>query len=149
KAAEYFRFSSTPLNHSAHSPLQSAYAIYTSGSTGKPKGASNTHQGVVNRLWWMQEEYQLKAGERVLQKTPYSFDVSVWELLWPILQGGSVIFAKPEGHKDPGYLQGVLEQQAVSVVHFVPSMLQAYLQVSSATPSFLREVICSGEALSV
>src|SRR5205823_14085174 len=81
-----------------------AYAIYTSGSTGRPKGVPNVHKAIVNRLLWMQDEYQLTADDRVLQKTPYSFDVSVWEFFWPLMTGACLVIAKPGGHKDPSYL---------------------------------------------
>jgi non-ribosomal peptide synthetase component F len=84
-----------------------AYLIYTSGSTGQPKGAMNTHRGIVNRLMWMQAAYQLTAADRVLQKTPFSFDVSVWEFFWPLLTGASLVMARPEGHKDSAYLSGL------------------------------------------
>jgi non-ribosomal peptide synthetase component F len=75
--------------------------IYTSGSTGKPKGAMNTHRGICNRLLWMQDEYQLSGGDRVLQKTPFSFDVSVWEFFWTLMSGATLVVARPDGHKDP------------------------------------------------
>src|SRR6185437_12710022 len=81
-------------------PEQLAYVIYTSGSTGKPKGAMNHHLGLHNRLWWMQQEYQIGPGDRVLQKTPFSFDVSVWEFFWPLLAGAQLVIARPEGHRD-------------------------------------------------
>ncbi len=126
-----------------------AYVIYTSGSTGKPKGAMNTHTGIVNRLLWMQETYQLTIQDRILQKTPFSFDVSVWEFLWPLLNGAGLVVAKPEGHKDPAYLASVIAQYEITVLHFVPSMLQAFLnQAKVKDCSSLKMVICSGEALS-
>ena len=125
-----------------------AYVIYTSGSTGRPKGAMNSHRAIVNRLLWMQEEYQLTAADRILQKTPFSFDVSVWEFFWPLLNGARLVFAKPEGHKDAGYLVDLIRQAGITVMHFVPSMLQLFLdapEVEGCTS--LRHVICSGEAL--
>src|SRR5437868_15217044 len=85
-------------------PDNLAYMIYTSGSTGKPKGAMNTHRGICSRLSWLQEEYQLRAGDRVLQKTPFSFDVSVWEFFWPLMTGTTLVIARPEGHRDGDYL---------------------------------------------
>ncbi|MEM6252548.1 MAG: amino acid adenylation domain-containing protein [Cyanobacteria bacterium P01_D01_bin.156] len=127
----------------------SAYNIYTSGSTGKPKGVINTHRGLVNRLCWMQEAYGLTEEERILQKTPLSFDVSVWELFWPLLNGATLVIAKPGGHRDSTYLAKTICQQQITTVHFVPSMLAAFLEdpdVSTCTS--LRRVICSGEALS-
>src|SRR5262249_1649149 len=130
------------------SPEQLAYVIYTSGSTGKPKGVMNQHGGVVNRLLWMQEEYGLEGSDAVLQKTPYSFDVSVWEFFWPLLTGGRVVVARAEGHKDGEYLKKVIEEEKITTVHFVPSMLQVFLEeVEGKEIRSLRRVICSGEAL--
>ena len=105
-----------------------AYVIYTSGSTGRPKGAMNTHRGVVNRLLWMQEAYGLGADDRVLQKTPFSFDVSVWEFFWPLLAGARLVVARPEGHRDPR-VPGRPDRaaQGITTLHFVPSMLQVFL----------------------
>jgi amino acid adenylation domain-containing protein/non-ribosomal peptide synthase protein (TIGR01720 family) len=129
-------------------PQHPAYAIYTSGSTGTPKGAINTHQGIVNRLLWMQAQYGLRADDRVLQKTPFSFDVSVWEFLWPLIQGSTLILAKPGGHRDPAYLASLINEEQVTTVHFVPSMLGVFLEEPlAATCDSLRRVICSGEAL--
>ena len=127
-----------------------SYIIYTSGSTGKPKGAMNTHQGISNRLLWMQEAYQLTAEDCILQKTPFSFDVSVWELFWPLLNGARLVFAKPNGHKDASYLVKLIQEQQVTTLHFVPSMLQVFLtekDVENCTS--IKRVICSGEALSL
>ncbi|AZD29879.1 non-ribosomal peptide synthetase [Pseudomonas chlororaphis] len=127
-----------------------AYCIYTSGSTGRPKGAMNAHGAVVNRLLWMQEQYGLSVTDRVLQKTPFSFDVSVWEFFWTLLHGARLIICKPEGHKDPAYLQGIIEQHGVTTAHFVPSMLQAFLKsVKPLASHSLRQVFSSGEALPV
>ncbi|MEO0869870.1 MAG: AMP-binding protein, partial [Cyanobacteria bacterium J06642_11] len=95
-----------------------AYVIYTSGSTGKPKGAMNTHQGIRNRLLWMQQSYRLTSSDRVLQKTPFSFDVSVWEFFWPLLTGAGIVVAKPEGHKDKAYLIGLISQQQITTINF-------------------------------
>lgn len=125
-----------------------AYVIYTSGSTGRPKGVAITHRGIVNRLAWMQSRYQLQPDDVVLQKTPITFDVSVWELFWPLMVGASVVMARPDGHKDPVYLAEVIRKAAVTTLHFVPSMLAAFVDepdVSRCTS--LRRVICSGEAL--
>ena len=108
-------------------PGAAAYVIYTSGSTGRPKGVVNTHRGIVNRLPWMQAAFALTAGDAVLQKTPTSFDVSVWELFWPLLRGGRLVLAPPGGHRDPAVLREVIERQRVTIVHFVPSMLAAFL----------------------
>ncbi len=125
-----------------------AYVIYTSGSTGKPKGAINTHLGICNRLLWMQQAYQLTAVDCILQKTPFSFDVSVWEFFWPLMTGARLIVAKPGGHKDSAYLVNLIFEQQVTHVHFVPSMLQVFLEEQSLKNCrSLKRVICSGEAL--
>jgi amino acid adenylation domain-containing protein len=130
------------------SPEQLAYVIYTSGSTGRPKGAMNAHRGVVNRLLWMQEAYGLAENDVVLQKTPFSFDVSVWEFFWPLLAGARLVLARPGGHGDPAYLSEVVEAEGVTTLHFVPSMLQAFLDAGDvARCGSLRRVVCSGEAL--
>ncbi|TFI51868.1 amino acid adenylation domain-containing protein [Mastigocladus laminosus UU774] len=125
-----------------------AYVIYTSGSTGKPKGAMNTHKGISNRLLWMQDTYQLTPSDRILQKTPFSFDVSVWEFFWPLLAGATLVIAKPQGHQDSAYLIKLIQQQQITTIHFVPSMLRVFLQERDLTNcSCLKRVICSGEAL--
>ncbi|MDB4951628.1 MAG: Malonyl CoA-acyl carrier protein transacylase [Gemmatimonadetes bacterium] len=124
------------------------YVIYTSGSTGRPKGVMNAHRGVVNRLRWMQAEYGIAAGDVVLQKTPFSFDVSVWELFWPLQQGARLVMARPGGHRDPDYLQEVIERHGVTTLHFVPSMLGQFVETADAARcSSIQRVICSGEAL--
>ena len=126
-----------------------AYVIYTSGSTGRPKGTLNLHSGVCNRLHAMQAQFGLDARDRVLQKTPLSFDVSVWELFWPLTSGATLVLAVPEGHKDPAYLARVIVERGITVLHFVPSMLQVFVAEAAgqAFPS-LRYLITSGEALS-
>lgn len=125
-----------------------AYTIYTSGSTGKPKAAMNAHRGIVNRLLWMQEAYQLNGGDRVLQKTPFTFDVSVWEFFWPLLNGARLVVARPGGHQDAAYLVKLIREQQITTVHFVPSMLQLFVeQPGVESCRSLRNVICSGEAL--
>ncbi|HEX2203309.1 MAG TPA: amino acid adenylation domain-containing protein, partial [Longimicrobium sp.] len=132
----------------AVSPSNLAYVIYTSGSTGRPKGAMNAHRGVVNRLWWMQAEYGIGAADVVLQKTPFSFDVSVWEFFWPLQQGARLVMARPEGHRDPAYLAEIIETEGVTTLHFVPSMLQQFVEEADASRcGSLQRVICSGEAL--
>src|SRR5262249_47936205 len=130
-------------------PDDLAYVIYTSGSTGRPKGAMNTHRGICNRLLWMQEQYRLAPADVVLQKTPYSFHVSAWEFFWPLLAGARLVLARPGGHKAPGYLAGLVRREGVTVCHFVPSMLRAFLQEPGLEESCasLRDVFCSGEAL--
>jgi amino acid adenylation domain-containing protein len=127
-----------------------AYVIYTSGSTGRPKGVQITHRGICNRLYWMQEAYGLTAADRVLQKTPYSFDVSVWEFFWPLMSGARLVLARPGGHQDSEYLRGLIEAEGITTLHFVPSMLRAFLESRKSWRSeSLRRVICSGEALPV
>ena len=129
-------------------PDQLAYMIYTSGSTGKPKGAMNHHRGICNRLLWMQDEYRLSATDKVMQKTPFSFDVSVWEFFWPLLTGARLVLARPGGHRDPAYLVNLIEEQQITVLHFVPSMLQIFLEQPGVERCVsLRDVMCSGEAL--
>jgi amino acid adenylation domain-containing protein len=126
------------------------YIIYTSGSTGKPKGTMNTHKGVVNRILWMQDKYQLTPLDRVLQKTPFSFDVSGWEFWWTLITGARLIVAKPEKHKDPNYLVKLISEQKITTLHFVPSMLDIFLEVVDVKSCrSLRKVFCSGEALSI
>jgi len=125
-----------------------AYVIYTSGSTGNPKGAMNTHAGVCNQLFWMQETYGLTEDDRVLQKTPYSFDVSVWEFFWPLSTGARIVIAPPKSHRDPSALVKLINGHAISTIHFVPSMLHAFLQDPQAgSCGCLKRVFCSGEAL--
>ncbi|WP_338746654.1 non-ribosomal peptide synthase/polyketide synthase [Pseudomonas putida] len=130
-------------------PAQSlAYCIYTSGSTGRPKGVGNHHCGLLNRLQWMQDQYQLGREDRVLQKTPFSFDVSVWEFFWPWLTGATLVMAAPGAHRDPTRLRQVIVEQGITTLHFVPSMLQAFIAAGElAACTTLRQVMCSGEAL--
>ncbi|WP_322029488.1 non-ribosomal peptide synthetase [Paraburkholderia sp. J76] len=126
-----------------------AYVIYTSGSTGRPKGVGNRHDALWNRLEWMQREYGLRRGETVLQKTPFSFDVSVWEFFWPLMVGARLAIAAPEAHRDPALLAATIRRYAVSTLHFVPSMLQAFVasDAASACGNTLARIVCSGEAL--
>ena len=135
---------------SGATPENLIYVIYTSGSTGKPKGTLNTHKGVVNRILWMQDEYQLTPSSRVLQKTPFSFDVSGWEFWWTLIMGARLVVAKPEGHKDPCYLIKLITEQEITTLHFVPSMLQLFLEEPHVEScSSLKQVFCSGEALPI
>jgi len=125
-----------------------AYVIYTSGSTGQPKGVMNEHRAVVNRLLWTQDAYGLKAHDTVLQKTPFSFDVSVWEFFWPLSCGARLVMARPLGHQDPDYLREVICRESITTIHFVPAMLQLFLahqELGRCTS--LRRILCSGEAL--
>ncbi|MCX4985262.1 non-ribosomal peptide synthetase [Streptomyces sp. NBC_00572] len=134
-------------------PDHPAYLIYTSGSTGRPKGVAVTHRAIVNRLAWMQSAYGLTADDRVLQKTPSSFDVSVWEFFWALTEGATVVLARPDGHRDPEYLARLIADRGITTTHFVPSMLAAFVQVMESTAdapdwaASLRRVFCSGEAL--
>ncbi|MGC2744996.1 MAG: amino acid adenylation domain-containing protein [Candidatus Angelobacter sp.] len=124
-----------------------SYLIYTSGSTGKPKGVLTEHRALVNRIHWMQKRYQLTKDDVVLQKTPYSFDVSVWEFFWPMMAGASFVFAKPDGHKDVDYLEDLIQQAQVTTLHFVPSMLRTFCENAKGRCDSVRQIFCSGEAL--
>jgi amino acid adenylation domain-containing protein len=125
-----------------------AYVMYTSGSTGRPKGVLVPHRGIGNRLLWMQEEYRLSSEDRVLQKTPFGFDVSVWEFFWPLMTGAAIVVAEPGGHKDPAYLVDVIVEHGVTTLHFVPSMLRVFLDTPTVGRCVsLRQVFSSGEAL--
>gem|GEM_PF-3326257 len=139
------------LDDSVVAGEQLAYVIYTSGSTGVPKGAMGHHRGLLNRLLWGQETYRLGSEDTVLQKTPYTFDVSVWELFWPLIAGARLVLAKPGGHRDPRYLADLIAKERVTVAHFVPSMLRAFLDDPATADAerfrSLRLVIASGEAL--
>ncbi|MDQ7733304.1 amino acid adenylation domain-containing protein [Halomonas sp. SpR1] len=125
-----------------------AYVIYTSGSTGRPKGAANRHHALTNRLQWMQETYGLTPDDAVLQKTPFSFDVSVWEFFWPLMQGARLVMAPPGAHREPAQLVELIRSHNITTLHFVPSMLQAFLTHDEVeTCTSLTRLVCSGEAL--
>jgi amino acid adenylation domain-containing protein len=129
-------------------PSDAIYAIYTSGSTGVPKAAINSHAAVANRILWMQDAYALQPGDRVLQKTPYSFDVSVWEFFWPVICGATLVIAEPGGHKDAAYLANLIGDERITTIHFVPSMLREFLEARNLSRcGSLRRVFASGEAL--
>jgi amino acid adenylation domain-containing protein/non-ribosomal peptide synthase protein (TIGR01720 family)/FkbM family methyltransferase len=129
-------------------PENLAYVIYTSGSTGKPKGAMNTHQGLCNRLLWMQAEYGLTKEDCVLQKTPFTFDVSVWEFFWPLITGARLVMAQPGGHQDGAYLVKTIQDSRITTLHFVPSMLRVFLEQKGIEQcQTLQHVISSGEEL--
>ncbi len=142
-------FSENSENLSLHlSPDHPAYLIYTSGSTGTPKGVLNNHKGLFNRLCWMQKEFQLTDQDVVLQKTPFTFDVSVWEFFWPLLFGARLAIAQPEIHKIPKLLAQTIIKHNVSTIHFVPSMLKTFIEQTNLNKlTSLRTVICSGEPL--
>lgn len=138
---------------------EDAYVLFTSGSTGRPKGVAISHRAIDNRLRWQQHQIPVGEGDRVLHKTPISFDVHVWELYWPLAEGAAVVIAAPDGHRDPAYLARVIAEQSVTVVHFVPTMLSALTSSPAARRILadagfgrdreqpLRYVVCSGEAL--
>ena len=124
-----------------------AYVIYTSGSTGTPKGVVNEHRGIVNRLEWMRMHYGIQPDDRILQKTPATFDVSVWEFFLAFISGATLVVAPPESHKDPAWLARIFREERITTAHFVPSMLAAFLAEPSAEGIALRRVFCSGEEL--
>ncbi|WP_200582253.1 enterobactin non-ribosomal peptide synthetase EntF [Klebsiella quasipneumoniae] len=132
-------------------PDHTAYIIFTSGSTGRPKGVMVGQTAIVNRLLWMQDRYPLSADDVVAQKTPCSFDVSVWEFWWPFITGAQLVMAEPEAHRDPQAMQQFFAHYGVTTTHFVPSMLAAFVASldadSVAACRTLRRVFCSGEAL--
>ncbi|WP_330324596.1 amino acid adenylation domain-containing protein [Streptomyces pseudovenezuelae] len=129
-------------------PEHPAYLLYTSGTTGTPKGVLNTHSAIANRLLWTQAQYQLGSDDRVLQKTPTGFDVSVWEFFWPLICGATLVMARPEGHRDPAYLARLIMRERITTTHFVPSMLQEFLAEPMARHcTSLRRILSSGEAL--
>lgn len=138
------------LGVSALNSQHLAYVIYTSGSTGQPKGVMVEHRALVNRIDWMQRQYGCDASDKILQKTPFSFDVSVWEFIWPLSAGATMVLAKPQGHKDPHYLSELIAEQQITKLHFVPSMLASMLSLGDlAAAKSLRQVFCSGEALAL
>jgi len=131
----------------APQPDDAAYLLYTSGSTGAPKGVVVTHDAIVNRLLWMRSHYRIDAQDRILQKTPYTFDVSVWEFFLPLIAGATLVVAPPDAHRDPLHLAHLVREHRISVLHFVPSMLAAFLDEPTAAGLSPRLVFCSGEAL--
>ncbi len=130
------------------SPDDLSHVIYTSGSTGRPKGVMLTHRAIANSIDWFQERFPLTAADKVLQKTPFTFDVSLWELFWPLMFGAQLVMAEPGGHRDSAYLAQTIKEQGITTIHFVPSMLQLFLEdPASATCVSLRRVFAAGEAL--
>ncbi|MEU6562842.1 non-ribosomal peptide synthase/polyketide synthase [Nocardia nova] len=145
-------YSAAPLTDSDRKATlrqsNTAYVIFTSGSTGRPKGVAVSHGAIVNRLSWTPDGAELTTADTVLQKTPVSFDVSVWELFGPLRSGARLVLARPDGHRDPRYLAEVIEAERVTVAHFVPSMLALFLAEPAAREcACLRVVFASGEAL--
>jgi amino acid adenylation domain-containing protein len=149
--ADWAEIASENSSHfeSGASATDAAYMIYTSGSTGQPKGVINNHEGIVNRLLWMRDKYPNVPGERVLQKTPFSFDVSVWEFFWPLITGATLVVSRPGGHQDATYIARIISDEKITAAHFVPSMLEIFLEQEElrATCKTLKRVFCSGEAL--
>jgi amino acid adenylation domain-containing protein len=129
-------------------PEHPAYVIYTSGSTGKPKGAVIEHQGVVGLFAWMQWAYPLGAGDALLQKSPLSFDASISEFFWTLFGGAKLVIARPDEHKNPVYIVDTIQRNNITVIKFVPLMLQAFLEANGKESSCLKHVTCAGEALS-
>lgn len=126
-----------------------AYMFYTSGSTGKPKGAMNTHAAIRNRVLWLQQTYEMGENDKLLQKSPYSFDVSVWEFFWPLMCGACLVMAKPKGHLDDAYMWETIKSERITMVQFVPTMLQTFLSAEQAEDlPFLKHVFLCGEPLS-
>lgn len=128
-------------------PDDAAYVIYTSGSTGEPKGVVIEHRAIVNRLEWMRQHYGFDASDRILQKTPTTFDVSVWELFLPLIAGCTLVVAPPGAHRDPVALARLIHEHRITTLHFVPSMLAAFLAEPAARGIAARRVFCSGEEL--
>ena len=126
-----------------------AYVIYTSGTTGEPKGVQNEHGGLYNRILWMQSDLNVNSTDVILQKTPFTFDVSVWEFILPMISGSQLVVAQPEGHKDPIYLSEAIKKNSVTILHFVPSMLDVFLsEANLSVCTSIKHVVSSGEALS-
>ncbi|MFD6463782.1 amino acid adenylation domain-containing protein, partial [Streptomyces roseolus] len=149
---DYTAYSAEPIGDAerlgALRPSNTAYVIFTSGSTGRPKGVAVSHGAIVNRLVWMQDRYGLRADDVVLQKTPATFDVSVWEFLWPLQVGARLVVARPDGHRDPAYLSLLIDAEQVTTVHFVPALLAVFVgAIGKSGHRSLRRIFASGEAL--
>lgn len=128
-------------------PHDLAYVIYTSGSTGEPKGVAIEHKAIVNRLEWMREHYGFSLQDRILQKTPATFDVSVWEFFLPLICGATLVIAPPDAHRDPTAIAALIREHEITTAHFVPSMLSAFLAAPASRGLELKRVFCSGEEL--
>lgn len=128
-------------------PDHAAYVIYTSGSTGDPKGVLVTHRAIVNRLLWMGDHYGIGAADRILQKTPATFDVSVWEFFLPLMRGAALVVAPPGAHRDPAAIAALIRGEGITTLHFVPSMLAAFLDAPESDGLAVTRVFCSGEEL--
>ena len=130
-------------------PDDIAYVIFTSGSTGRPKGAINAHKGIVHYLQWLQQTFPLTALDRFMHQTPYSFDPSYCEIFWPLMVGATIVVARPNGHRDVEYLAGLIHDEHVTVLQFVPSMLLLFLEKPRGEQcTSVRQMFCGGEALS-
>ncbi|MEU6664779.1 amino acid adenylation domain-containing protein [Streptomyces sp. NPDC046727] len=128
-------------------PGDLAYVIHTSGSTGTPKGVMVEHRSIVNRINWMHTHYGLRPDDRVMQKTTYTFDVSVWEFLWPLMKGAAIVLASPDAHREPTVLEAEIRRHGVTHIHFVPTALSALLSQGSLSGTSLRRIFCSGDVL--
>ncbi|OBP13496.1 hypothetical protein A5320_18285 [Rheinheimera sp. SA_1] len=151
----WYAVDSLPASARTDNPAQTptvanlSYILYTSGSTGRPKGVAVTHGALLNRVTWMLSYYQINSQDRVLQKTPFVFDVAGWEF-YAILAGCTLVMARPQGHLDPAYLAATIQAQRITMLHFVPSMLQTYLaQVGWHGHDTVRQLFLSGEAVSL
>ncbi|MEM6644196.1 MAG: amino acid adenylation domain-containing protein [Bacteroidota bacterium] len=141
------RFKTTSLN--PERAINDIYCIlYTSGSTGNPKGVMLHHAGSTNNLYWLQQTYPLASGDSILQKTPLTFDVAIWEFFWPLRAGAKLVITKPGGHNDFQYLVDMMRIHKVHSIHIVPSILRELLKVQSIKAcTDLKYVFSGGEAL--
>ncbi|SNR82522.1 non-ribosomal peptide synthetase [Puniceibacterium sediminis] len=128
-------------------PGDAAYVIFTSGSTGAPKGVVVEHRAIVNRLLWMRDHYGFGPQDRILQKTPATFDVSVWEFFLPVLCGAELVLAPDGAHRDPRHIARLIRDHAITTLHFVPSMLELFVETREAQGLCVTRVFTSGEAL--
>jgi pristinamycin I synthase-3/4 len=132
-------------------PSDLAYVIYTSGSSGRPKGVAVAHGAITNRLLWMQAEFPVGEADAILQKTPYGFDASLWEIFVPLATGARLVLARPGAHGDTAYLARAVAERGVTVLQLVPSLLGPFLaaEESASCRGVLRRLFCGGEALPV